>query len=101
MTGGLLILAGGLAAAASGLGHTSGDLPGLAALFLNPVKLPHGWHLWMLFPLVGCVAVVYRATRARSPAEMPRATVITFVSIIVGMFAIAVAFYAAHRLVQG
>jgi NAD/NADP transhydrogenase beta subunit len=67
--------------------------------FLNPVKLPRGAQLWMVLPLVLCVAVVYRATRARQVSEMPKATLITFVNIIVGMAAIAVAFYAVHHVV--
>lgn len=68
----------------------------LGWLFINPLTLPPGARLWMLLPLVACVAVVYRATRARSPREMPRATVFNFVSIVVGMVLIAVAFYLAH-----
>jgi hypothetical protein len=65
-------------------------------LFLHPVDLPNSARLWMLLPLVACVATVYRATRARTVAEMPAATVISFVQIIVGMAAIALAFYLAH-----
>lgn len=68
----------------------------LAWLFAQPLDLPAGARFWMLFPLVACVAVVYRATRARDLRGMPRATVFTFLSIVLGMAAIAVAFYLAH-----
>lgn len=64
----------------------------LGVLFVNPVPFPPGARLWMLLPLVACVAAVYRATRVRSVAEMPRAT-ITFIYIVVAMALIAVAFY--------
>jgi hypothetical protein len=74
--------------------------PLLAWLFVNPVLLPDGARLWMLLPLVACVAVVYRATRVRTVADMPKATVYTFVNIVVGMGLIAVAFYAAHLLAR-
>ena len=68
----------------------------LSWLFIHPASLPARGHLWMLLPLVACVATVYRATRARSPRDLPRATVLTFVNIVVGMAAIAVAFYLVH-----
>jgi len=67
--------------------------------FLHPVKLPPGARLWTFFPLILCVAVVYRATRSRSVRDMPRATAATFAYICVGMIAIAAAFYLLHRLV--
>ncbi len=68
----------------------------LGWLFINPLKLPAGARMWMLLPLVACVAVVYRATRARTVREMPRTTVVTFANIVVGMVLIAVAFYLVH-----
>jgi 4-hydroxybenzoate polyprenyltransferase len=72
----------------------------LGLLFLNPLKLPAGARLWMLLPLVACVALVYRVTRARDVRRMPRATVITFVNIVVGMALIALAFYLVHMGVK-
>ena len=68
----------------------------LATLFIDPAHLPTGARLWMLLPLVACVAAVYRATRVRTAREMPWATVRTFVSIVVGMALIAAAFYVAY-----
>lgn len=64
--------------------------------FLEPMKLPPGARLWMVLPLVLCVAVVYRATRARDARQLPLATLLTFAQILLGMAAIAVAFYAVH-----
>ncbi|MBU0640432.1 MAG: hypothetical protein KKB50_16330 [Planctomycetes bacterium] len=71
----------------------------LALLFIHPLKLPAGGRLWMFLPLALCVTVVYRATRARTAADLPRATVISFVQIVVGMCLIAVAFYLVHEAV--
>jgi len=65
---------------------------------LHPLKLPPHARLWMLLPLVACIAVVYRATRARRVRDMPKATLITFLNILLGMAAIAAAFYVAHQL---
>lgn len=72
----------------------------LATLFVHPLSLPEGARLWMLLPLVACVAAVYRATRVRTVADMPKQTVMTFFNIIVGMVAIALAFYALHQIAR-
>jgi hypothetical protein len=68
----------------------------LAMLFVNPVTLPAGARMWMLLPLLACVAAVYRATRVRAVRDMPRGTLITFANTLAGMIAIAVAFYLVH-----
>jgi hypothetical protein len=65
--------------------------------FVNPLKLPHGSRLWMFLPLAACVAVVYRATRARQARELPWATFKTFVNIVVGMWLIAIAAYGLQE----
>jgi hypothetical protein len=67
--------------------------------FVHPLLLPPGGRLWMFLPLALCVAVTYRATRAQTDAELPRATLVTFVNIVVGMWLIALAAYAVHELV--
>lgn len=72
----------------------------LGWLFVHPIELPTALRLWMLLPLLVCVAVVYRATRARRARDLPKSTVVTFVNILAGMAALALAFYGAHWLVQ-
>ena len=67
--------------------------------FLNPITLPPGGRLWMFLPLALCVALVYRATRARTVRELPRPTIINFIQIVVGMILIAVGFYVLHAIV--
>lgn len=65
--------------------------------FIHPLPLPDGAKLWMFLPLAACVAVVYRATRARTARELPRATVKTFINIVVGMCLIAIVAYVIHE----
>ena len=65
--------------------------------FIHPLPLPDGAKLWMFLPLAACVAVVYRATRARTARELPKATLKTFINIVVGMCLIAIAAYAIHE----
>lgn len=67
--------------------------------FVYPLKLPPGSRLWMFLPLAACVAVVYRATRARTARELPWATVKTFLNIVIGMCLIAIAAYVIHAAV--
>lgn len=66
---------------------------------LHPIAMPTSSRVWMFFPLAACVAIVYRATRARDVGEMPFLTIRTFVNIIIGMWLIALAAYAAHAAV--
>ncbi|TWT40971.1 hypothetical protein RAS1_36620 [Phycisphaerae bacterium RAS1] len=68
-------------------------------LFVHPLKLPAGSRLWTFLPLAFCIAAVYRATRARSPAELPKATVTSFVMITLAMSGIALGFYLLHQAV--
>lgn len=67
--------------------------------FVHPLILPAGARLWTFLPLALCVAIVYRATRAKSAAELPKGTAITFVNIVVGMVAIALVAYIVHEVV--
>lgn len=67
--------------------------------FIHPMKLPEGGRLWMFLPLALAVTVVYRATRAVDMTGFWRGVAITFVNIVVGMCAIALAAYGVHRAV--
>jgi len=67
--------------------------------FIHPLPLPDGARLWMFLPLAACVAVVYRTTRARTARELPKATLRTFINIVVGMCLIAIAAYLVHAAV--
>lgn len=71
----------------------------LAALFVHPIELPYSLRLWMFFPLALMIATVYRATRAHSPRELLVPTIVTFLQIVAGMFAIAIGFWLVHQLV--
>lgn len=72
----------------------------LGWLFINPLPFDPMLRLWMLLPLVACVAVVYRATRARTVTGMLRPTFFTFANIVVGMVLIAAAFYGVNMIVR-
>lgn len=69
----------------------------LALLFVNPLNVPDALRLWMFLPLALCVAVVYRATRARTAAELPVKTAVTFAGIVFGMVALALGAYVVSE----
>lgn len=76
-------------------------LAGLLAIgipFIQPLPIAGWMRLWMFLPLAFCVAVVYRATRARETDRILRSAFFSFVNISVGMVLIALAAYGIHWL---
>lgn len=71
----------------------------LATLFLEPLNLPPKARLWLFFPLVLCIAIVYRATRARTAAELPLPVLRIFFNTSAAMIALAAGFYILHQIV--
>lgn len=67
---------------------------------VNPLKLPPSTRLLTFFPLAFCVALVYRATRARTARDLTRGTLLTFVNICVGMIAIAAGFFLLNEFIR-
>jgi hypothetical protein len=53
--------------------------------------------LWLYYPLCVVVAVVYKATKFDEPKAIARAALHFFVSVTLGMFALAVVFYLVTR----
>ena len=53
--------------------------------------------LWLYYPLCLVVAVVYKATKFDDPKRILRAALHFFVSVTLGMFALAIVFYLVAR----
>lgn len=78
--------------------HLSADL--LAWIpFINPIELPVRLRLWMFLPLAACIAVVYRATRARTTEGLLRRAAVTWINVVVGMWLLALAALGLHEAV--
>ena len=71
----------------------------ILAWFTTPVPLAGWQQLLLLFPLCLAVAVVYKATKLSDLRQLPRAAVITWVSIVVGMLGLGAGLYLLHRMV--
>lgn len=66
--------------------------------FITPVPLTGWQQLFMLVPLCLAVSIVYKLTKLENLREVPLAAAITWVTIIVGMFAVGFGLYALHWL---
>lgn len=56
--------------------------------FLTPMPIWDYW-MWLLIPLSLGVAVVYKATKCATAAQVPKEAAILFAEIVLGMFAAA------------
>jgi len=71
----------------------------MIAWFLTPVALT-GWEqLFLLLPLCLAVSIVYKTARLEDLREVPVASVVTWVTIVVGMFAVGIGLYILDWLV--
>lgn len=78
----------------------------IPALLLADMWIPvlHAWpwaftpwvRLLSFFPLVLCIAIVYRATRVRRVEELPRGVAITFMNMVLFMGGLTVGLYVLY-----
>lgn len=66
--------------------------------FITPVPLTGWQQLSLLLPLCLAVSIVYKLTKLESLREVPKAALITWVTIVVGMFAVGLGLFLLHRL---
>ncbi|MBI4578927.1 MAG: hypothetical protein HY718_04440 [Planctomycetes bacterium] len=67
--------------------------------FITPVPLTGWQQLGLLLPLCLAVSIVYKTTKLENLREVPLAAIVTWITIVVGMFAVGVGLYLLHRLV--
>ena len=53
--------------------------------------------LWLFYPLCAVVAVVYKATKFDTPKKILLAALHFFISVSLGMFALALLFYLVSK----
>ena len=71
----------------------------LGNLFVHPVTVT-GWEQTaMLFPLCLAIAVVYKSTKCERPREVPLASLILWVTIVVGMYAVGIGLWGLYLIV--
>ena len=71
----------------------------LANLFVHPVTVA-GWEQSvMLFPLCLAIALVYKSIKCERPRDVPLASLILWVTIVVGMYAVGVGLWGLYLIV--
>ncbi len=70
----------------------------LATIFLNPPPLPGALRTLLLLPLCLAIAIVYKTTRCARVREIPLASLILWVTIVVGMYAVGVGLLVMYEL---
>ena len=63
----------------------------MLAFFIYPADLSRLQQLLLLLPLCLAVSVVYKTTKCRDIREIPLAVVVSWLTIVVAMFAVGIA----------
>jgi hypothetical protein len=69
----------------------------MLALLLTPVILSKTEQMLLLLPLCATIAVVYKTTKCSRLREIPFAALGSFISIVVGMYAVGVALLLVYQ----
>ena len=69
----------------------------ILAILTSPVVLSKTQQMLLLLPLCLCVAVVYKTTKCQNVRQIPLAALVSFISIVVGMYAVGVALLLVYQ----
>lgn len=70
----------------------------LAGLFTTGIELTGKQRLLLMFPLCLSVAIVYKTTHCEKLRELPMATFVLWVTIVIGMYAVGVGLWAFYEI---
>jgi len=70
----------------------------LSTFMIHPVTLARWQQLLMLLPLCLCVSVVYKTTRCATLRELPLTILVSWGTIVLGMFVVGAALLAVYSL---
>ena len=70
----------------------------LAGLFTTPLDLSSRQRLLLMLPLCLSIAVVYKTTRYDHLGELPAASLVLWVTIVLGMFAVGIGLWALFSI---
>lgn len=62
----------------------------LATIFLDPLPLPGAQRMLLLLPLCLAIAIVYKTTKCAKVRDIPIASLILWVTIVVGMYVVGI-----------
>ena len=70
----------------------------LAGLFTTGIDVTGRQRLLLMLPLCLAVAIVYKTTRCEKLRDMPMATFILWITIVIGMYAVGVGLWAFYEI---
>jgi len=70
----------------------------LAAFMIHPLELARWQQMLLLLPLCLTISVVYKTTKCADVREIPLATVVSWLTIVVGMYAVGVVLLLIYEL---
>lgn len=70
----------------------------LATIFLNPLPLPGAQRMLLLLPLCLAIAIVYKTTKCTRVRDIPVASLVLWVTIVAGMYAVGVGLLIMYEL---
>jgi len=70
----------------------------LATLFLNPITLSRWASIILLLPLCLAVSVVYKTIKCGNVRDIPLASVVSWITIVVSMYAVGIALFLLYEI---
>ena len=70
----------------------------LMTLFVTGIELSGIQRFLLMPPLCLCIAIVYKTTRCESLRDVPFATFILWITIVIGMYAVGVGLWALYAI---
>ncbi|HSW44782.1 MAG TPA: hypothetical protein VLM89_04345 [Phycisphaerae bacterium] len=70
----------------------------LATIFINPLTWDRRTGMLLLLPLCLAISVVYKTIKSKTLNELPMAILASWLTILLGMFAVGVALLLIYRV---
>ena len=70
----------------------------LATLLIHPMTLSRMQQMLLLLPLCLTVSVVYKTTKCQTLRELPLAALVSWITIVIGMYAVGIALWILYHL---
>lgn len=70
----------------------------LATIMIHPIELARWQQALLLLPLCLAVSIVYKTTKCATVREIPKAALASWVTIVVGMYAVGAALLGLYEL---
>ncbi len=70
----------------------------LGTIFVHPLQILGWQHMLLLLPLCLSIGIVYKTTKCSNVREIPLASLILWVTIVVGMYAVGAGLLIIYEL---